>query len=53
MDNLEKFVTDLLAGSLEPHMKSEAVPDNTDKPVKVRDTYILNLYFSSCINAGF
>ena len=35
MDNLEKFVNDLLAGNLEPYMKSEAVPDNSNNAVKV------------------
>ncbi|WAR00552.1 PDIA3-like protein [Mya arenaria] len=35
MDNLEKFVNDLLDGKLEAYMKSEAVPDNTQNAVKV------------------
>lgn len=35
MDALEKFVRDLLADKLKPHLKSEPVPDNTDAAVKV------------------
>ena len=36
MDNLEKFVNDLLDGNLKPYLKSEEVPENNDGPVKVR-----------------
>ena len=39
MDNLEKFVNDLLDEKLEAHVKSEPVPDNSDKDVKVTLTY--------------
>lgn len=35
MDNLEKFVRDFLDDKVEPYLKSEPVPDNTDAPVKV------------------
>lgn len=35
MEALEKFVNELLDGKLEPHIKSEPVPDNTNKDVKV------------------
>jgi len=35
MDTLEKFVSDVLEGNLEPYLKSEAVPANNDAPVKV------------------
>lgn len=34
VDALEKFVDDLLAGNLEPHVKSEDVPDNENANVK-------------------
>jgi protein disulfide isomerase family A protein 3 len=34
-ENLEKFVKDFLADKLEPYLKSEPIPDNTDEPVKV------------------
>ncbi|XP_074651365.1 protein disulfide-isomerase A3-like [Tubulanus polymorphus] len=35
MDNLEKFVQNLLDGKLEPYLKSEPVPEDNDAPVKV------------------
>merc|ERR1712038_2031507 len=35
MDALKKFLGDFQAGSLEPHMKSEPVPDNSAPGVKV------------------
>jgi len=35
MDNLEKFVGKLLAGELEPYLKSEDIPEPNDQPVKV------------------
>ena len=35
MDALEQFVNDLLDNKLEAYMKSEPVPDNSDKDVKV------------------
>ena len=35
VDNLRTFVQQLEAGSLEPHIKSEAVPDNSGNTVKV------------------
>merc|ERR1719259_478950 len=35
MDSLRKFLEDFQAGSLEPHMKSEAVPASNDAGVKV------------------
>ena len=35
MENLEKFVADLLDGNLKPYLKSEAIPENNDGPVKV------------------
>lgn len=35
IDNLAEFAKDLLAGNLEPFVKSEAVPENNDGPVKV------------------
>ena len=35
MDALEQFVKDLLDDKLEAYMKSEPVPDNSDKDVKV------------------
>lgn len=35
MDVLETFVTDLLANKLEPHLKSEDVPEDNSAPVKV------------------
>lgn len=35
VENLEKFVTDLLAGSLEPYIKSEPLPADNSGPVKV------------------
>ena len=36
MDNLEKFVNDLLDDKLKPYLKSEPIPDSNDDPVKVR-----------------
>lgn len=35
MEALEEFANELLAGNLEPYMKSEDVPSNQDAPVKV------------------
>jgi hypothetical protein len=35
MDNLEKFVRDFLDDKVDPYLKSEAVPDDNDGPVKV------------------
>ncbi|XP_042904758.1 protein disulfide-isomerase A3 [Parasteatoda tepidariorum] len=35
VENFESFVKDFLAGSLEPHLKSEDLPDDNDGPVKV------------------
>ena len=35
LDTFEKFVNDFLEGALEPHMKSEPVPESNDEPVKV------------------
>ncbi|XP_059620059.1 protein disulfide-isomerase A3 [Phlebotomus argentipes] len=35
VENLQKFAADLLAGDLEPYIKSEAVPEKNDGPVKV------------------
>ena len=35
MDNLEKFVNDFVDGKLEAYLKSEAIPDKNDDPVKV------------------
>ena len=35
MEALEQFVNDLLDNKLEAYMKSEPVPDNSDKDVKV------------------
>lgn len=43
MDNLEKFVRDFLDDKVEPYLKSEPVPDNTDAPVKVRERIMLKL----------
>lgn len=43
MDNLEKFVRDFLDDKVEPYLKSEPVPDNTDAPVKVRERILLKL----------
>lgn len=43
MDNLEKFVRDFLDDKVEPYLKSEPVPDNTDAPVKVRERIMLQL----------
>ena len=34
VDTLEKFVRDVLEGNLEPHIKSEPIPDNSG-PLKV------------------
>jgi len=34
-ETIEQFVQDFKNGKLESYIKSEAVPDNTDKPVKV------------------
>lgn len=46
MDNLEKFVNDVLEGNLEPYMKSEDVP-SSQGPVKV---IIVNwLFVDHCI----
>ena len=36
MDTFEKFVRDVLDDKVEPYLKSEPVPDNTDNAVKVR-----------------
>ncbi len=41
MDTLEKFARDFLGGKLEPYMKSEAVPEDNDGPVKVRGTGVM------------
>ena len=35
VDNLEKFATDMMAGHLQVYLKSEAVPETNDEPVKV------------------
>jgi len=35
IDNLRNFVNALLEGELEPYVKSEAVPENNNAPVKV------------------
>jgi len=35
VDGMEKFVNEFLAGSIEPYIKSEPVPENNDGPVKV------------------
>lgn len=35
MDNLEKFVKELLDGKLKPYLKSEPIPASNDEPVKV------------------
>ncbi|GAB0094644.1 Protein disulfide-isomerase [Sergentomyia squamirostris] len=35
VETLQKFAKDLLAGDLEPYVKSEAVPEKNDGPVKV------------------
>merc|ERR1712107_399025 len=35
VDNFHAFMTDLKAGDLEPYLKSEAIPDNEGKGVKV------------------
>lgn len=35
VESLQKFATDLLAGNLEPYIKSEPVPEKNDAPVKV------------------
>ncbi|XP_060537218.1 protein disulfide-isomerase A3 [Cylas formicarius] len=35
VENLEKFVKDLLGGKLEPYIKSEPIPESNDAPVKV------------------
>jgi len=35
VENIGSFLDDVLAGNLKPHMKSEAVPESNDGPVKV------------------
>ena len=35
MDALEKFAKDMLDGKLKPHLKSEPIPENNDKGVRV------------------
>lgn len=35
MDTFEAFLKDLKAGKLEPHIKSEAIPENNEGPVKI------------------
>lgn len=35
VENFEKFVQDFVDGKLEPHLKSEPVPESNDGPVKV------------------
>lgn len=35
VENIQSFVTELLAGNLEPYVKSEAIPESNDGPVKV------------------
>lgn len=35
VDALEKFVSDFIAGNLEPHVKSEELPDNDNNDVKI------------------
>lgn len=35
IENLEKFVKDLVDNKLEPYLKSEPVPEKNDEPVKV------------------
>ncbi|BFZ02019.1 hypothetical protein BsWGS_05058 [Bradybaena similaris] len=35
VETLEQFVRDFVAGKLEPHIKSEPVPEPNDEPVKV------------------
>lgn len=36
MDTFEKFVRDFLDDKIEPYLKSEAVPEDNDGPVKVQ-----------------
>ena len=48
MDNLEKFVNDLLDGKLKAYLKSEPIPDSNDEPVKVRATSIVKLLKYHC-----
>ena len=35
VENIGKFLDDVLAGNIKPHLKSEAVPESNDGPVKV------------------
>lgn len=35
VDNLEKFTNEFKDGSLKPYIKSEAIPESNDGPVKV------------------
>ena len=44
MDTFEKFLNDFKDGKLEPHLKSEAVPDNSENAVKVSSQPTSNIY---------
>ena len=35
VENVEKFVRDLVQGALEPYLKSEPIPESNNEPVKV------------------
>jgi len=35
IDNIGSFIDDVLSGKIKPHLKSEAVPESNDGPVKV------------------
>jgi len=50
MDNLEKFLTAYAAGNLEPFLKSEPVPDNSNNAVKVKGSYGFCQCLAGCNN---
>lgn len=40
MDTFEQFLNDFVGDKLEPYLKSEAVPDNSNNAVKVSNYHV-------------
>jgi len=40
LESFEAFLKDYEAGKIEPYLKSEAIPENNDGPVKVKDFFL-------------
>ena len=45
IDNIGSFIDDVLSGKIKPHLKSEAIPESNDGPVKV----IVGLEFDAIV----